>query len=41
MKSKFLTVFFNVKNARKAINLKTLKFKAILFDKYINKNCKI
>ena len=27
----------NIKNAKKAINLKTLKFKTILFNKYINK----
>ena len=27
----------NIKNAKKAINLKTLKFKTILFHKYVNK----
>ena len=27
----------NIKNARKANNLKTLKFKTVLFNKYINK----
>ena len=27
----------NIKNAKKAINLKTLKFKTILYNKYINK----
>ena len=27
----------NIKNARKANNLKTVKFKAVLFNKHINK----